>query len=120
MTQEKTPFETVDVCSPDFTPPSTFGFQQARHPSIAKWPTEPRPLKTSIWSKTVYTFLDLLMCLAPIVLLIKAGLVVWASRRDTGRTGKLEDPPSALTLNLIRFNTQVCKLHISFAAILLI
>src|ERR1700753_2268303 len=79
MTQEKTPFETVDVCSPDFTPPSTFGFQQARHPSIAKWPTEPRPLKTSIWSKTVYTFLDLLMCLAPIVLLIKEGH--WSDRK---------------------------------------
>ena len=110
MAQEKTPFETVEVYSPQSSSPSTFDIHYARHPYIAKWPTEPRPLKTSILSKTVYTFLDIFMCLAPVILLIKAGLVVIAARKDAGHTGTIEDPPSALTLNLIRFNTQVGEL----------
>jgi hypothetical protein len=87
---------------------------------IVKWPTEPQPLKKSIFSKTAYTFLDILMCLAPVILLIKAGIVVLAARLDSGHRGTVEDPPSALTLNLIRFNTQVCKVQLSFTPLLLI
>jgi hypothetical protein len=120
MEEEKSPNETVDVYDPQAKSSPTFGSPDARQPSIAKWPTEPKPLKRGVLSETIYTFLDILMCLAPVALLIKAGLVVLASRRDMYVTGSLDSPPSALTLNLIRFNTQVCKLQLSITAVLLI
>jgi hypothetical protein len=75
-----------------------------------EWPSEPRPLvKVDPTNLLLNTILDGFLFEAPILLIIKAGMVIHAAKRDVGKSGLASDPVSSWTTNLIQFNTQVCS-----------
>ena len=106
-----------EVEPPCLSPSSSDSDEYAKVPrqSLQKWPSTPQRLHRSLLSRIINILLDVTMCLAPLILLMKCGLVVLASRLDKWHTGQIADPPSNLTLNLIGFNTQV-----SFSDIIII
>jgi hypothetical protein len=80
------------------------------------WPAEPQHLKPSKASKILNNAFDALLFIAPLALLVKCGLIIWAAHRDAGHTGEVGSPPSKLTAYLIRFNGQVGFKEISLTS----
>lgn len=86
---------------------SSFGTQRpivGRHDSSAPqglWPTQPRILKETKLSKWVNYAYDTVLCVAPIFLMIKICLTIYAS------TGELANADAPLTGFLTNFNRQV-------------
>lgn len=112
MSQEKGPFETVTPLSPQSISTSSLGQQPTCHSTLSKWPSAPKPLKKSRWIRIAYTLWDIAMCLVPLLLLMKAGLIVVAYRIDHYKNGLVENPPSSLTQYSIWFNTQVRQISV--------
>jgi hypothetical protein len=88
------------------SPPTDEG-KVGPEPGLPEWPSEPQPLKHSKISQVLSTAFDVALCFAPLLLLVKAGLCLLASQLDSSKTGEIADPPSNLTLYLLRFNDQV-------------
>lgn len=80
-----------------------------------EWPSEPQPLvKVDPTTFLLNTILDGFLFEAPILLIIKAGMVIHAAKHDAGKSGLASDPVSSWTTNLIQFNTQVCSNLLGF------
>jgi hypothetical protein len=75
----------------------------------AEWPTEPIPLIPNKTDAIVMTIYDGFLIVAPVFLLVKAGLCIIAERIESHRynSGPLIDQGTSLTIFLIRFNSQV-------------
>jgi hypothetical protein len=76
---------------------------------VAEWPSAPQPLQPSKLSRVLNTTFDVVIALAPLLLLVKAGLVVEANKIDGAgaKTGSISDPPSSMTVYLLSLNGQV-------------
>jgi hypothetical protein len=77
----------------------------AVHPGV--WSSEPVPLKSSPLSRWIDRIYDTVLCIAPIGLAIKVGLVIRAHHVDKYAGTGVMNPASDLTNNLINFNDQV-------------
>jgi hypothetical protein len=89
----------------DLPSQSSFGTSRpiySRHESSAPpdlWPSQPQVLKDTKLSKWVNYTYDAALCIAPILLMAKIGLVIWASMP--------ENDGNILTTYLTEFNNQV-------------
>jgi len=73
------------------------------------WPTQPQDLKEtgfSYWANVLY---DVAICLAPLLMLVKIGLVIWSYNyhNDPFPPDKVSDPSTQPTGIWVRFNHQV-------------
>jgi hypothetical protein len=85
-------------------------------PSSAPWSSQPKQLKETKLTKWVNIVYDVGMCVAPLVLSAKVGLVFIANNMENGNTARgaaasVANPPSKLTTHLVDFNSQV-SLHL--------
>lgn len=77
-------------------------------PPLPQWPTEPQPLEQSKLSYWVGIILDVALIIAPLLLIMKTGLVIYAYSLDIGKSGLPGGQPiTELTLKLTEFNSQV-------------
>lgn len=78
---------------------------------LPQWPTEPQPLEQSKLSYWVGIVMDVGLMIAPLLLIMKTALVIYAYRLDFGKSGLPGGGTavSNLTLKLIEFNSQVCR-----------
>jgi hypothetical protein len=75
--------------------------------ATSPWSPTPQPLtesKLSRWLNLVY---DLGLCIAPLLLILKVGLVFKAYHTDKGSSGSVTAPPSNITVGLVQFNSYV-------------
>jgi hypothetical protein len=79
-------------------------------------PPKPQPLAKSRLSEWVNNIYDAALCTAPLLLIMKVGLVFYAHHLDKFKSGiakgAIQDAPSSYTTYLIRFNAQVNTIHI--------
>ncbi|OAG40014.1 hypothetical protein AYO21_05695 [Fonsecaea monophora] len=91
----------LQPCTPR-TPNKTFS-----EPPLREWPQEPVPITNEPVVERCLDAVDVILCLLPCVLIIKAGLCVLASEIDKTHVGASIDKTSQLTLRLIEFNNQL-------------
>ncbi|EXJ74612.1 uncharacterized protein A1O5_02909 [Cladophialophora psammophila CBS 110553] len=84
------------------TPDKTFS-----EPPLREWPHEPVPITNEPVVERCLDTVDVILCLLPCVLIMKAGLCVLASEIDKAHVGPSIDKTSQLTLRLIEFNNQL-------------
>jgi hypothetical protein len=77
---------------------------------------EPKgPSKLSKFFSTIY---DVILCAAALLLIAKVGVIFYAHNIDKHATGPssnaISDAPSSYTIFLMRYNSQVCILSVSF------
>jgi hypothetical protein len=73
----------------------------------AELPPRPAPVKSSSVSDWIDRVYDAALCLAPICLIVKTGLVIRAHHVDKYSGTGVMNPASPLTENLVYFNGQV-------------
>ena len=88
-------------CTPR-TPNKTFSEQQ-----LKRWPQEPQPITNEPIIERCLDLIDVILCILPCVLILKAGLCIWAFEIDKTHVGASIDKTSQLTLKLIQFNGQL-------------
>ncbi|KIW77566.1 hypothetical protein Z517_10012 [Fonsecaea pedrosoi CBS 271.37] len=91
----------LQPCTPR-TPNKTFS-----EPPLREWPQEPVPITNEPVVERCLDAVDVILCLLPCVLIVKAGLCVLASEIDKTHVGASIDKTSQLTLRLIEFNSQL-------------
>jgi hypothetical protein len=74
---------------------------------VTEWPLEPHTLKESRLDSFLNMAFDAFLVNIPIWLMIKIGLVIYASKIDASKSGIAGSLFSAYTANLSRVNTQV-------------
>lgn len=78
-------------------------------PVLARWPINPKPLRSNRWTEKGLDAYDIILCLTPVALIIEAILCVVAAHQDRYNTGFWVDSIGNLTRELIRVNGQVSK-----------
>jgi hypothetical protein len=71
------------------------------------WPSHPQTLKESALSKWINIMFDIALCIAPLILIAKIGLVIWAGKQDKDKIPAVWARPSEVTMRLTQFNDQV-------------
>ncbi|OAP57142.1 hypothetical protein AYL99_07879 [Fonsecaea erecta] len=84
------------------TPNKTFS-----EPPLREWPHEPVPITNEPIVERCLDAVDMILCLLPCILMVKAGLCILASEIDKTHVGASIDKTSHLTLRLIEFNSQL-------------
>lgn len=74
---------------------------------LKRWPQEPQPITNEPVVERFLDFFDVILCILPCALLVKAGLCVLASQLDAENKGPYIDKASQLTVRLIQFNDQL-------------
>jgi hypothetical protein len=75
--------------------------------SLKRWPETPQPITNEYKVEVILDTFDIVICLVPVALIVKAGLCILANAIDTPHKGPLIDQTSDLTLKLIEFNSQL-------------
>ncbi|KEF58329.1 uncharacterized protein A1O9_06255 [Exophiala aquamarina CBS 119918] len=86
---------------------STYIQRSQTEQPLKRWPQEPQPITNEPVVERFLDFFDVILCILPCALLIKAGLCVLASRLDAENKGPYIDKASQLTVKLIQFNEQL-------------
>ncbi|ETI26582.1 hypothetical protein G647_03360 [Cladophialophora carrionii CBS 160.54] len=76
-------------------------------PQLRRWPHEPQPIINDPFVERCLDAVDVIICLLPCILIMKAGLCVLAHEIDKTHVGPSIDKASQLTLRLIEFNSQL-------------
>lgn len=76
-------------------------------PPLQKWPHEPQPITNEPVVERCLDAVDVVLCMLPCILIMKAGLCVLAHEIDKTHVGASIDKASQLTLRLIEFNGQL-------------
>jgi hypothetical protein len=106
----------INIDVTELTSPSSLDSKpvKASHEESLKapWPSQPQPLKEARLSKRVNNIYDVVLCVAPLILLTKVGLVFAAAHIEKrnqlkGSVASVANPASKLTTYLIDFNSQV-------------
>jgi hypothetical protein len=71
------------------------------------WPPKPQLLGESTLSRWLNLIYDLGLCIAPLLLILKVGLVFKAYSTDKESIGSVISPPSKYTVGLVQFNSYV-------------
>lgn len=102
----------------DLEEPKTPYIDQQNPITFQAWPTQPKALVLAQREQMLYTILDYALIALPVCLIIKTGLCIYAHSKDGGYTGVNIDSVSALSRQLVAFNSQLVTLFtIVFATI---
>ena len=76
-------------------------------PPLKRWPHEPQSITNEPVVERCLDAVDVILCLLPCILIMKAGLCVLAYQIDKTHVGSSIDKATQLTLRLIEFNSQL-------------
>lgn len=74
---------------------------------LKRWPQEPLPITNEPIVEGFLDLFDVILCILPCALLVKAGLCVLGSHLDADNKGPHVDRATQLTVRLIQFNGQL-------------
>jgi len=107
MTDEKSLRVRIGEIFPRSAPADSESLHSGVNQHIAPWPRQPQPLEESRLARSLNTAYDIALCSAPLLLIAKIGLVIYAHHLDKFVPDVISPPPSPYTTYLIRFNSQV-------------